>query len=78
MSQVGLGRSLANSAIRCGFAALFAIGMMSFAEYAHGEGSRSLYPATYNPAGFRADLDVSDPSTLYLNVIKRSAFLYVY
>lgn len=42
------------------------------------EGSRSLYPASYDSAGFRADLDVSDPNTRYLNVVKRSAFLYVY
>lgn len=62
---------------RIGFAALSIVAAAT-ATPAQAEGSRSLYPATYNAAGFRADLDVSDPATLYLNVIKRSAFLYVY
>jgi uncharacterized repeat protein (TIGR01451 family) len=62
---------------RIGIAALSIVAAAT-ATPAHAEGSRSLYPATYNAAGFRADLDVSDPATLYLNVIKRSAFLYVY
>jgi len=58
--------------------AAFAIAATMAATPALAEGSRSLYPSTYNAAGFRADLDVSDPATRYLNVIKRSAFLYVY
>src|SRR3982751_3217479 len=76
MSLVRLGAIGAlNVAKRLGMAVL---GVVAAIATVHAEGSRSLYPATYNAAGFRADLDVSDPSTLYLNVIKRSAFLYVY
>ena len=66
-----------NIAKHLGIAAL-SIAAAAIGTPAHAEGSRSLYPASYNAAGFRADLDVSDPTTLYLNVVKRSAFLYVY
>lgn len=69
---------LARLAARLVGIAALSIAAAVTATPAHAEGSRSLYPATYNAAGFRADLDVSDPATLYLNVAKRSAFLYVY
>ena len=73
----GANGALSSIAKRIGIAALFIASAVT-ATPTHAEGSRSLYPATYNATGFRADLDVSDPTTLYLNVIKRSAFLYVY
>ncbi len=44
------------------------------------EGSRSLYPAGYQAAhadGGRANLDL-DAATLYLGVVQRRAFIYVY
>ncbi len=42
------------------------------------EGSRSLYPSTYQAGGWRANLDYSATSTLYLNKVRRRGFLYVY
>jgi uncharacterized repeat protein (TIGR01451 family) len=78
MLPVRSGANLAFSiAARIGIAAL-SLTAAVMAMPVHAEGSRSMYPATYSAAGFRADLDVSDPATLYLNVVKRSAFLYVY
>jgi len=74
----GANGALISIAKRIGIAAALFIASAVTATPTHAEGSRSLYPATYNATGFRADLDVSDPTTLYLNVIKRSAFLYVY
>ena len=42
------------------------------------EGSRTLYPAAYNPAGFRADLDLTGAANLYAGVTARRQFIYVY
>lgn len=56
----------------------------------HAEGSRSLYPTSYQVdpncsdtvlvpgAGCRANLDVGQPNSRYVNRVKRRAFLYVY
>lgn len=41
------------------------------------EGSRTLYPATYPAAGFRANLDLQSGSK-YVGKISRRTFLYVY
>ncbi|MEH6515298.1 MAG: hypothetical protein V7742_01350 [Halioglobus sp.] len=41
------------------------------------EGSRSLYPSTYDILGRRAALDLQ-PGTIYVNRIKREGFHYVY
>ena len=42
------------------------------------EGSRSLYPATYNSAGARANADVSGSGSKYVGQVARRTFLYVY
>lgn len=53
---------------------------LSLSGAAHAEGSRNLYPAGVEsiPGAGRGNLDVSDPSSSYLNVIRRRGFIYVY
>lgn len=60
---------------------------LSFASsFAGAEGSRTLYPSTYNASGSRANLDVegslatacSSGSVCYAGVVRRNGFLYVY
>ncbi len=52
--------------------------LFGIAVNAHGEGSRSLYPATYaGTNNARANLDLS-AGAKYANVVRRSTFLYVY
>ena len=45
---------------------------------AFAEGSRSLYPSSYNPAGARADMDLDANGGKYLGLITHRTFLYVY
>ncbi len=47
------------------------------ATVALAEGSRDLYPAGYDPLGWRAALDLQ-PGTVYVNRVRREGFHYVY
>lgn len=56
------------------------VGVVSalMAGRAWAEGSRSLYPATYDPAGSRANMEVSGSGSKSVGQIARRTFLYVY
>ncbi len=51
--------------------------LILFSGVAHGEGSRSLYPASYPASGSRANLDLQ-PGQHYMNRVLRRGFNYVY
>ncbi len=56
---------------------LIVLGCLAATQYAHAEGSRSLYPITYPSNGARANLDLQPPQKFVGKVLRRT-FLYVY
>ncbi len=71
----------AHTTSRSNYSLIGLIILLALSGFAHAEGSRSLYPASYPSAsvatGARANLDLQ-PSQYYVNRVIRRGFIYVY
>ena len=65
------------TAVSLARASVLLAAIVGFADAAHAEGSRNMYPASYPAAGYRAAMDLRYSNT-YAGIVRQGQFLYVY